>query len=92
MGYPMAMKSCMCSRTRENNENKVGPILWDTLYNGITNYNTCYILLFGEHRPITKGVCGVLSPHSSFGNFPSLPYHSICKIWILALILMNLAV
>ena len=24
---------CMCSRTRENNENKVGPILWDTLYN-----------------------------------------------------------
>ena len=22
----------MCSRTRENNENKVDPILWDTLY------------------------------------------------------------
>ena len=31
MGYPMAMKSSsVCAL--ENNENKVGPILWDTLY------------------------------------------------------------
>ena len=22
----------MCSRTRENNKNKVGPVIWDTLY------------------------------------------------------------
>ena len=23
---------CMCSRTRENNKNKAGPVIWDTLY------------------------------------------------------------
>ena len=22
----------MCSRTQENNKNKVGPVIWDTLY------------------------------------------------------------
>ena len=24
----------MCSRTRENNKNKAGPVIWDTLYDG----------------------------------------------------------
>ena len=29
----MAMKSSsVCSRTRENNKNKAGPVIWDTLY------------------------------------------------------------
>ena len=33
---------CMCSRTRENNKNKVGPMIWDTLYH--TSFTFSWIL------------------------------------------------
>ena len=31
---------CMCSRTRENNKNKAGPVIWYTLYAGDTMLST----------------------------------------------------
>ena len=36
----------MCSRTRENNKNKVGPVIWDTLQLAISQLlGSCYIEL-----------------------------------------------
>ena len=43
---------CACSRTQENKKNKVGPILWDTLYVGIIGSILAVLLYF---RALARG-------------------------------------
>ena len=57
----------MCSRTRENNKNKVGPVIWDTLYNdsGSETPNLRSGLSFPSWREFGRLVFNI----STHGNF-----------------------
>ena len=63
----------MCSRTRENNKNKVGQVIWDTLYLLVASrhWSQREKLLWplpSIHNLISEQCCGCLSDDALFPN------------------------
>ena len=60
----------MCSRTQENNKNKVGPVIWDTLYihwqpHAFTLSKTYIHVLLG---PFYKKHSLTIGPYNAFNK------------------------